>query len=51
MLHQQGPLSPNEEYVSYGAESQRTNVPIQETIDYIIDDTYVKHKLPKICSS
>ena len=27
-----------------------TNVPIQETIDYILDEIYVKDKLPKICS-
>ena len=27
-----------------------TNVPIQETIDYILDEIYVKNKLPKICS-
>ena len=27
-----------------------TNVPIQKTIDYILDEIYVKNKLPKICS-
>ena len=27
-----------------------TNVPIQETVDYIFDEIYVKNKLPKICS-
>ena len=27
-----------------------TNVPIQETIHYILDEIYVKNKLPKICS-
>ena len=27
-----------------------TNVPIQETIDYILDEMYIKNKLPKICS-
>ena len=27
-----------------------TNVPIQEKIDYILDEIYLKNKLPKICS-
>ena len=25
-------------------------MPIQETIDYMLDEIYVKNKLPKICS-
>ena len=41
----------NEEYVSYDVKSLFTNVPIQETIDYILDEIYVKNKLPKICST
>ena len=50
LLQQQDPLLPNEEYVPYDAQSLFTNVPIQETIDYILDEIYVKNKLTKICS-
>ena len=50
LLQQQDLLSPNEEYLWYDVESLFTNVPIQETIDYILDEIYVKNKLPKICS-
>ena len=50
LLQQQNPLLPNEEYVSYDVKSLFTNVSIQETIDYILDEIYVKNKLPKICS-
>ena len=49
-FHQQPKLDENEEYVSYDAESLFTNVPIKETIDYILDEIYVHNKLPKICS-
>ena len=50
LLQQQDPSLPNEEYVSYDVKSLFTNVPIQETIDYILDEIYVKNKLHKICS-
>ena len=50
LLQQQNPLLSNEEYVSHNVKSLFTNVPIQETIDYILDEIYVKGKLPKICS-
>ena len=50
LLQQQDLLFPNEEYVSYDVKSLFTNVPIQETIDYILDEIYLKNKLPKICS-
>ena len=50
LLQQQDPLLPNEEYVSYDVKSLFTNVPIQETIDHILNEIYVKNKLPKICS-
>ena len=43
-------LQPNEEYVSYDVESLFTNIPIIETIDYIIDLICNQHKLPIICS-
>ena len=47
---QQDPLLPDEEYVSYDVESLFMNVPVHETIDYILQEIYVKEKLPKICS-
>ena len=51
LLQQQDPILPNEEYVWYDVKSLFTNVPIQETIDFILDEIYVKNKLPKICSN
>ena len=50
LLQQQDPLLPNKEYVSYDVKFLFTNVPIQETIDYILGEIYVKNKLPKIYS-
>ena len=38
------PLPQDEECVSYDIESLFTNVPLQETIDYIIDEIYVNKK-------
>ena len=49
-LKHQDPLLPAQEYVSYDVESLFTNVPVHETIDYILQEIYVKEKLPKICS-
>ena len=50
MLRQQKPLLPNEEHVSYDVESLFTSALIQKTIDYIIQEIYVKNKLPRIYS-
>ena len=50
MLTFQTPLNPNEEYVSYDVESLFTNIPVGETINYIINETYQKKKLPQICN-
>ena len=44
------PLNPNEEYVSYHVEFLFTNIPVGETINYIINETYQKKKLPQIFS-
>ena len=44
------PLKDDEEYVSYGVESLFTNIPLKETIDYILEQIYVHNKLPVICS-
>ena len=49
-LKPQDPLLPDEEYVSNDLESLFTNVPVNETIDYILQEIYVKEKLPKTCS-
>ena len=48
-VRQQDPLLPDEEYVFYNVESLFTNVPVHETIDYILHENFVKGKLPKIC--
>ena len=50
MLKQQTPLSLDEECVSYDVESLFTNVPVDETISYIINEIYQKNKLPQGCS-
>ena len=50
ILNQQEPLLPNKECVLYHLESLFTNLLIQETIDYILNEIYVKDELPKICS-
>ena len=44
------PLKEDEEDVSYDIESLFTNIPINGTIDYILDQIYVQHKLKPICS-
>ena len=49
-LKQQNPLLPDKEYVSYDVESLFTNVPVHETIDYILQEVYVKEIFLKICS-
>ena len=50
MLKDQTPLNPNEEYVSYDVESLFTNIPLDETINYTINEIYQKNKLLQICS-
>ena len=37
MLKDETPLNPNQEYVSYDVESLFTNIPVDETINYIIN--------------
>ena len=49
IIKDQPPLGPDEEYVSYDVESLFTNVPIHETIEYILDEIYVRKKLPILC--
>ena len=43
-------LYDNEEDVSYDAESLFTNIPMEETINYINEQIYVHKKLMTICS-
>ena len=50
MLSNLPPLSEDEEDVSYDVESLFTNIPIKETIDYIIEQIYTHKKLKPICS-
>ena len=49
MIKRLPPLS-DEEYVSYDVVSLFTNIPLDETIDYIIESIYTHKKLPQICS-
>ena len=44
------PLQEDEEDVSYYMESLSTNIPINEAIDYVLDQIYNKKKLKPICS-
>ena len=50
LLKAQPQLQEDEEFVSYDVESLFTNIPIQETIDYILHKIYVEEKLPQICT-
>ena len=42
-------MSEDEEDVSYDVESLFTNIPINETIDFICDEIYIHQKLQPIC--
>ena len=50
MLSSIPPLQDDEEDVPYDVESLLTNIPIQETINYINEQIYVHKKLTPICS-
>ena len=43
------PLENVEEGVSYDVESLFTNIPVKETVNYILDQIYVHKALPQIC--
>ena len=45
MIKELPPLQEDEEDVSYDIESLFTNIPINDTIDYILEQIYVQHKL------
>ena len=50
LIQSQPPLEHNEEYASYDVESLFTNVPVKETIEYILEEIYKNKRLPKICT-
>ena len=50
MFLKQDPLLPDEEFVSHDVESLFTNVPVHETIYYILQVIYAEEKLPNISS-
>ena len=50
MIERLPPLPDDEECVSSDVVSLFTNVPLDETIDYIIESIYTHKKLPQICS-
>ena len=43
-------LEQDEEDISYDVESLFKNVPVDETIEYILDEIYVRKKVKPICS-
>ena len=49
IIREEPPLAPDEEYVSYDVESLFTNVPLHDTIEYILDEIYNNNKLPQLC--
>ena len=50
IIKNQTPLSSDEDYVSYDVDSFFTNIPVEETIEYIIHQIYNEKKVPQICS-
>ena len=50
LIKDQPPLNDDEEYVLYDVDSLFTNIPVAETIQYIIHQIYTEKKIPPICS-
>ena len=50
VIKDQPPLNDDEEYVSYDVDSLFTNIPVVETIEYIIHQIYIEKKIPPVCS-
>ena len=46
---QENPLNSNEEYVSYDMDLLFTSILLGETIDFIVDEIYVRKKLEPFC--
>ena len=47
---EENPLKEDEEDISYDVESLFTNVPIDETIEHILDEIYTRKRLKPLCS-
>ena len=45
----ENPLNSNEEYISYDVNSLFTSIPLGETIDFILDEIYVRKNLEPFC--
>ena len=50
ILKAEPPLKTDEEYLFYDVESLFTNIPVGETINYILAEIYDHHKLKPMCS-
>ena len=50
LIKDQPPLNYDEEYISYDVDSLFTNIPVADTIEYIIHQIYTEKKIPSICS-
>ena len=50
MLQDLPPLNNDEEYISYDVDGLFTNIPLKETVDYILEEIYVNRKVKPICS-
>ena len=50
LIKDQPPLNDDEEYVSYDVDSLFTNIPVAETIQYIIHQICKEKKISPICS-
>ena len=42
-------LDSNEKYVSYDVDSLFTSIPLGQTIDFLLEETYVRKKLEPFC--
>ena len=40
----------NKEYISYDVDNIFTNIPLKETVDYILEEIYVNKKIKTSCS-
>ena len=50
LIKDQPPLNDDEKFVSYDVDSLFTNIPVAETIKYVIHQIYTEKKIPPICS-
>ena len=50
MLRDLPPISNDEKYLSHNVDSLFTNIPLKETIDYILEEIYANRKMKPICS-